>query len=207
MSTVVILLSAFVLSVVALMAFIWTQRSGLFDPSPKAAEVIFAKGELGVIEDPAGSPDSRRKLQASIPDRSVDAVDPRELADRARADASTAPLVFFLFCCSFAWLLVASAAGLTASIKLHEPDWLTQFAWLTFGRIRTIHLNAVAYGWAPMAGLGIAMFIIPRLLKTPLVGAKFAFLGAALWNAALIAGLGAIAAGINDGLEWLEIPW
>ena len=41
-----------------------------------------------------------------------------------------------------------------------------QQAWLTFGRIRTIHLNAVAYGWAPMAGLGIAMFVIPRLLKT-----------------------------------------
>src|SRR3546814_2719291 len=28
-----------------------------------------------------------------------------------------------------------------------------------------------------------------------------------LWNAALIAGLGSIAAGFNDGLEWLEIPW
>ena len=25
-----------------------------------------------------------------------------------------------------------------------------------------MHLNGVAYGWAPMAGLGIALFIIPR---------------------------------------------
>ena len=71
-----------------------------------------------------------------------------------------------LFCCAVFWLLLASTAGLTASIKLHEPDWLTQQAWLTFGRIRTLHLNAVAYGWAPMAGLGIAMFILPRVLKT-----------------------------------------
>jgi cytochrome c oxidase cbb3-type subunit 1 len=217
-STVLILLSAFVLSVVALMTFIWSQRSGLLDASPKAAEVIFAPGEIGVIEDPAGTDASRRALQsmtsrtsrtsaAALESSLPSAPDTVELAARAHADASTGPLVFFLFCCSFAWLLVASAAGLTASLKLHQPDWLTGAAWLTFGRIRTIHLNAVAYGWAPMAGLGIALFIIPRLLKTPLMGARFAFLGAALWNAALIAGLGAIAAGHNDGLEWLEIPW
>ncbi len=133
--------------------------------------------------------------------------DAQALRDRAQADASTAPLVLFLFCCAVVWLLVASAAGLTASVKLHEPDWLTQQAWLTFGRIRTLHLNAVAYGWAPMAGLGIAMFVIPRLLNRPLMGARYALVGAMLWNAALIAGLGSVAVGISDGMEWLEIPW
>jgi cytochrome c oxidase cbb3-type subunit I len=193
MSTVSILLSAFVLSVAALLAFIWSQRRGLFERSAGGSKVIFAPGEIGSAEDPA----------AGVSPALVN----EELLQRARADASTAPLVFFFLCCAFAWLLVASAAGLTASIKLHEPDWLVAQAWLTFGRIRTIHLNAVAYGWAPMAGLGIAMFVIPRLLKTELVGARYGFLGAALWNAALVAGLGAIAAGFSDGLEWLEIPW
>ncbi len=193
MNTLTLLLSTFVLSVVALLAFIWTQRSRMFERGARGGEVIFAPGEIGQAEDPAAG-----VTPAALND---------ELARRIAADASTAPVVFFLFCCAFAWLLVASAAGLTASIKLHEPDWWTAQPWLTFGRIRTIHLNAVAYGWAPMAGLGIAMFIIPRLLKTELVGARYAFLGAALWNAALVAGLGAIAAGFSDGLEWLEIPW
>jgi len=203
MSTVAILLSAFVLSVVALLVFIWSQRSGLLDQNARGAEVIFAPGEIGKPEDPSLSAAQRARIDAAP---TAEAALP-ELADRLRADASTAPLVFFFFCCAFAWLLVASAAGLTASIKLHEPDWLVSQAWLTFGRIRTIHLNAVAYGWAPMAGLGIALFVIPRLLKTELVGARYAFLGAALWNAALIAGLGSIAVGVSDGLEWLEIPW
>lgn len=58
-------------------------------------------------------------------------------AVRIYRHASTGPLIFF-FCCAVMWLLVASAAGLTASIKLHGPHWLTQQAWLTFGRIRTI---------------------------------------------------------------------
>ena len=210
MNTVAILLSAFVLSFVALLVFIWSQRHGLFDRSSRGAEVIFAAQEIGRIEDPAATRAAQGSLQGA-----ADAAqggqrghaDADELVERARADASTGPLVFFFFCCAIVWLLVASAAGLTASIKLHQPDWMVQQAWLTFGRIRTIHLNAVAYGWAPMAGLGISMFVIPRLLKTPLIGARFAFVGAVLWNAALIAGLGSIGAGINDGLEWLEIPW
>ena len=210
MNTVAILLSAFVLSFVALLVFIWSQRHGLFDRSSRGAEVIFAAQEIGRIEDPAATRAAQGSLQGA-----ADAAqggqrghaDADELVERARADASTGPLVFFFFCCAIVWLLVASAAGLTASIKLHEPDWMVQQAWLTFGRIRTIHLHAVAYGWAPMAGLGISMFVIPRLLKTPLIGARFAFVGAVLWNAALIAGLGSIGAGINDGLEWLEIPW
>lgn len=210
MNTVAILLSAFVLSVVALLAFVWSQRRGLLDDNPDAARVIFQPGEVGRAEDPAASGEQARALQHAADrahGRPATAAGDEELARRAAADASTAPVVFFFLCSAFAWLLVASAAGLTASLKLHLPDWLTQQAWLSFGRIRTLHLNAVAYGWAPMAGLGIAMFVLPRLLGTPLVGGRFALLGGALWNAGLVAGLGAIAVGLGDGLEWLEIPW
>ncbi len=189
MNTVAILMSAFLLSVLALGAFIWSMRKGLFDTSPAAARVIFADEEAGHSEDPASA-------RHGIVDRS-----------REEADRSSAPVVFLFICCAMVWLLVASVAGLTASIKLHEPDLLASVPWLSFGRIRTIHLNAVAYGWAPMAGLGIAMFLLPRLLKTELMGGRWAVLGAALWNAGLIAGIGSIAAGISDGLEWLEIPW
>lgn len=198
MQTATILMSSFVLSLVALLFFIWSQRKGLFDRSAHGARVIFASGEVGRPDDPA--------VKGATAQHPAGA-DATELDARAVADASTGPVVFFFFCAAVVWLLVASAAGLTASIKLHEPDWLVSQAWLTFGRIRTIHLNAVAYGWAPMAGLGITLFVITRVLKTPLIGSRYAFAGAAVWNAALIAGLGSIAAGINDGLEWLEIPW
>ncbi|WP_368859681.1 cbb3-type cytochrome c oxidase subunit I, partial [Klebsiella pneumoniae] len=91
-------------------------------------------------------PEDPGAARAGLPDPS------REAADR-----SSAPVVFLFLCCAMVWLVVASAAGLTASVKLHAPDLWASVPWLTFGRIRTIHLNAVAYGWAPMAGLGIAM--------------------------------------------------
>lgn len=189
MSTVAILLSAFLLSLISLAVFIWSMQKGFFDTSPAAARVIFVDAEAGHSEDPASSHAGQ--------------YDP----SREAADSSSAPVVLLFICCAMVWLLVASAAGLTASIKLHEPDLLASVPWLSFGRIRTIHLNAVAYGWAPMAGLGIAMFLLPRLFKTELVGARWAVLGATLWNAGLIAGIGSISVGISDGMEWLEIPW
>jgi cytochrome c oxidase cbb3-type subunit 1 len=77
-----------------------------------------------------------------------------------------------------------SFAGLIASIKLHNRDWLVQYEWLTFGIIRSIHLNAVAYGWTSLAGLGLAMWMLPRLLQTTLQVGRFALLGAVLWASA-----------------------
>jgi cytochrome c oxidase cbb3-type subunit 1 len=215
MSTITLLLLTFILSVTGLFVFIWSLRRQLFDANPAAARVIFSEGEIGRVEEPAATPSQHQALQRAVgASRDAQAEPPvnramqaRELAERIQADRSTAYVTFVFLSCAVAWLILASAAGLISSIKLHEPDFLTAHAWLTFGRIRTLHLNMVAYGWAPMAAFGIAHWTLPRLLKTELIGGRFALLGAMLWNAALIAGLGSMAVGFSDGLEWLEIPW
>ncbi|QJR10162.1 hypothetical protein DSM104443_01216 [Usitatibacter rugosus] len=204
---VIILLSAFIIAIVALVFFIVAMLRGWFDPDSKGAEVIFAPNEIGRPEDPAASPEARRALEHDAGAEGAHTPDANELAARAAADRSSNTITFVFMCCAIVWLLAASFAGLTASIKLHEPDWLGAYEWLTFGRIRTLHLNALAYGFLPMAGLGLAVWLLPRLLKTTLVGGNFALLGAILWNAGLIAGLGAIGAGFSDGMEWLEMPW
>lgn len=214
MDTVTILLSSFILSITGLFVFIWSLRKRLFDTSSAAATLIFSPGEIGRGEEPSATPSQRAGLALRVPNDTHVALTAdqetelqRELALRTDADKSTAFVSFVFLSCAVVWLIVGSLAGLTSSIKLHEPDWLVQQAWLTFGRIRTIHLNVVAYGWAPMSAFGIAMWMLPRLLRTPLIGGRFAILGCMLWNAGLIAGIGCIAAGISDGMEWLEIPW
>jgi cytochrome c oxidase cbb3-type subunit 1 len=212
--TVTVLLLTFILSVTGLGVFIWSLRRNMFDENPEAAGVIFSTGEIGHIEDPSATPEQRAGLQKVVTDGGKAVVDAsladtlkNELADRLEADQSTAYVTFTFLCCAIVWLVFASAFGLISSIKLHNPEFLTEYAWLTFGRTRTLHLNMVAYGWCPMAAFGVAIWMLPRLLKTRLYGGRFALLGCMLWNAGLIAGLGSIAVGINDGLEWLEIPW
>ena len=48
MNTLAILMSAFILSIVGLGFFIWSQRSRLASTTTDGSEVIFAKGELGL---------------------------------------------------------------------------------------------------------------------------------------------------------------
>jgi hypothetical protein len=73
-------------------------------------------------------------------------------------------------------LAITYGRGLFVAIEgpptiLTSPDVVL---WTSRDAGQNWRLNAVAYGWAPMAGLGVALFVIPRLLKTELLGARFA---------------------------------
>ena len=197
-SAILSLLSAFLLSILGLFVFIWSLRKGLLVENPAAASVIFARGEIGRIDDPALADAAQRSMQqaAAEPGHAVQAADKAELQDRVAADASTAFPVFMFVAFACFWLLIGSLAGLTSSIKLHQPDWLTQQAWLTFGRIRTVHLTAVLYGWITNAALGMILWLLPRLLRTRLHGAVWTMLGGALINTGIAAGIGAVSAGL-----------
>ena len=198
MNPTALLLATFIVSIAGLFAFIWSLRKGLFDQDAGGAHVIFAPEEIGRFDDPANG------VARLTPH---DAEQRAELRDRAIADRATAVPVFVMFTFAVVWLLAASAAGLLSSIKLHAPDLLVEQAWLTFGRLRTIHLNLVAYGWAPMGLLALVVWLLPRLLRTPLRFPRLIVAGAFVWNAGLIAGIVGLANGLSTGMEWLEIPW
>lgn len=214
MNTVTVLLLTFILSVTGLGIFIWSLRRNMFDDNPEAAGVIFSTGEIGHVEDPSATPEQLAGLQKVVRDSGKAVIDPaldaqmkQELSERMVADKSTATVTFVFLCMAIVWLVLASTFGLISSIKLHYPEFLTETAWLTFGRTRTLHLNMVAYGWCPMAAFGVAIWVIPRVLKTRLYGGKYALWGCFFWNLGLILGLTSIGAGVNAGLEWLEVPW
>jgi len=208
-SAVLSLLGAFLLSIIGLFVFIWSMGKGLLIENPRAASVIFAPGEIGKVEDPALDDRARATLQkeAIEPAAKPPLVDAAELKARMDADSSTAFPVFMFVAFACMWLLVGSVAGLISSIKLHEPDWLVNQAWLTFGRMRTVHITAVLYGWITNAALGVVLWVLPRLLRTRLMGGIWAMLGGALINTGIAGGIGAIAVGWSDGMEYLEIPW
>lgn len=198
-SAILSLLGAFLLSIIGLFVFIWSMRQGLLVENLKAASIIFAPGEIGQVDDPALTDTARHSMQAAAGTAAA-ATDASELRSRVDADTSTAfPLLMFIaFACMR--LLVGSAAGLVSSIKQHQPDFLVSQAWMTFGRLRTVHLNAVLYGWITNAAPGTILWVLPRLLRTRLLGGVWVMLGGALINTG-------IAAGWTDGMEYLEIPW
>src|SRR5262249_44774442 len=93
------LLSAYVLSFVALIFFIIGMVRGWFDSDESAAHVIFAPNEEGHTEDPAASPEARRALQRSAGAPRT-APDSEELTARIAADDSSRLLVFILMAAS-----------------------------------------------------------------------------------------------------------
>lgn len=139
--------------------------------------------------------------------------EPEELDIRLRADASSRRPVLLAFGSAIVWLLIGSAFGDVASLKMHLPDWANDAAWLTFGRIRPAHLNTMIYGWASLAMLGVSLWMIPRLVHTELRFGRLAEVGIVLWNIGLVLGIAGLLSGRSDGLEWLEMrrtfadPW
>ncbi|GAC1483342.1 MAG: cbb3-type cytochrome c oxidase subunit I [Gemmatimonadaceae bacterium] len=129
-----------------------------------------------------------------------------DIAIRVRADESSRRVALVSFSSAIVWLLVGSVFGEISSLKMHIPDLLVNEAWLTFGRVRPSHLNAMIYGWASLAMMGVSLWMMPRLLHTELRFARVAELGIWLWNIGVTIGIAGILSGHSDGLEWLELP-
>lgn len=149
-------------------------------------------------------------MSVSLSPRVVELASPitdmENLDIRLRADASSRQVALRAIGFSVIWLILGSAFGLIASFKLHMPDWLVSNPALTFGRVRSAHLNAMSYGWASSAMLGVSVWIIPRLVHTELRVPKAAEAGLYFWNIGMVLGVIGILAGYSDGLEWLEMP-
>jgi cytochrome c oxidase cbb3-type subunit 1 len=141
------------------------------------------------------------QLQSTAP-RSLE----QDALKRAEIDRSTRLPVLCFFGASLFWLLVASVAGFLASWKLHDPSFVAEWGWLTFGRIRPLHLNLVAYGWASQAAIGVAIWLLARLCRVPLLNPGLVIAACCLWNLGLILGSFGLLAGFSQGIEWLEFP-
>jgi len=103
-------------------------------------------------------------------------------------------------------LALGSVFALIASIKFHSPNFLADCACLTYGRVHPASLNALVYGFAIPAGLGVALWLLARLGRAPLARPSLVFVGAKLWHLGVLIGLIGILSGNATGFEWLEMP-
>ncbi len=147
---------------------------------------------------------SSHSLAASLnPSASPDLVKRAELS---AIDASTkAPALFFLGS-SILWLLFGTVFALIASYKMHEPSFLGDIEWLTFGRARTAHLNAVIYGWSVNASFAVALWLMARLSRAVMQHSGLLLVAGAFWNIGVTIGLFGILRGDSTSVEWLEFP-
>jgi len=85
------------------------------------------------------------------------------------------------------------------------PDYFSG-EYLTFGRVRPVHVGHVTLLWLLSANIGLFYFFVPRLCGVPLWSKKLAYLSIALWWPALIIGVYSFPWGTNFGWEYAELP-
>src|SRR3982750_3899136 len=118
-----------------------------------------------------------------------------EAVERALIDASTRVPVLMFYTSAIAWLLLGTLLAFFTSYKMHSPDLLANVSFLAYGRIRPAHLNVMVYGWASMAGMGTAIWLMARLCRTTLRHPLLLVTGAAFWNFGVLLGVGGVICG------------
>jgi cytochrome c oxidase cbb3-type subunit 1 len=115
-------------------------------------------------------------------------------------------ILWYLGCATF-WLLFGTTVGEYLGIKFTAPD-IDHLSWLSFGRLRPVHTNAVFWGWASLAMLGLAYYVVPRVSNVPIASVKQGYWTLVLINASVITGSILLMAGINNGGgEYREYIW
>ena len=130
----------------------------------------------------------------------------RSRAERVEIDRSMrGPVMHWLSSATF-WLLAGTVFALVSSHKMTSPDFLADHPWLTFGRVRPAHLNAVVYGWLSAGSVAVALWILARLCRAPLRHGWSLHVAAVLWNVGNCLGIVGILSGRSTSIEWLEYP-
>lgn len=105
------------------------------------------------------------------------------------------------------WGIVGMLVGVIIAAQLIWPDLTYGIEWLSYGRLRPLHTNAVIFAFGGSALFATSYYVVQRTCQTRLFGEKLAAF--TFWGWQLIIVLAAITlpAGITMGKEYAELEW
>lgn len=126
---------------------------------------------------------------------------------RPNIDPDLSKLVIWYLITATFWLLFGTTVGEYLGIKFVAPD-ADSISWLSFGRLRPVHTNAVFWGWSSLAMLGLGYYVVPKVSNTKIYSLKRGWQSLYLINSAIFLGSICLMAGINNaGGEYREYIW
>ncbi|GIW92523.1 MAG: hypothetical protein KatS3mg110_0564 [Pirellulaceae bacterium] len=125
----------------------------------------------------------------------VPSIDTRRLVDR--------PLVLCYYFAALAYLVISMLGGILMALQLVRWNVLEGIEWLSPGRWRMVHTNAVAYGFLANAFLGTLHWAIPRLSLRPVLSRSLSWFIFWAWQFIVVA----TAAGLVLGPSLQAEPW
>jgi cytochrome c oxidase cbb3-type subunit I/II len=108
------------------------------------------------------------------------------------------------------WGVIGMIVGLVAALQLAYPDFFNDhlgFKYLSFGRIRPLHTNAVIFAFV---GNGIFMgvyYSLQRLLKTRMWSDKLSYINFWGWQLIIVSAVLTLPFGYTTSKEYAELEW
>jgi cytochrome c oxidase cbb3-type subunit I len=105
------------------------------------------------------------------------------------------------------YAIVGMLVGVYIAAELVWPGLSFDQPFLTFGRLRPLHTNAVIFAFGGCVLLGTMFYSVQRTCRVRLWGeklAEFVFWG---WNAVILAAVVTLPLGITQGKEYAELEW
>jgi cytochrome c oxidase cbb3-type subunit I/II len=105
------------------------------------------------------------------------------------------------------WGIVGMSAGLLAAIQLFFPAANLNLQFVSFGRLRPLHTNAVIFAFV---GNGMFMGIyysLQRLCKARMFSDKLSWINFWGWNAIIVAAAITLPLGLTTSKEYAELEW
>jgi cytochrome c oxidase cbb3-type subunit I/II len=105
------------------------------------------------------------------------------------------------------WGIVGMLVGVVVATLLAFPTLTGDISWLTYGRLRPLHTNAVIFAFACNAIFAGVYYSSQRLLKARMFSdrlSRFHFWG---WQAIIVAAVITLPLGITSGKEYAELEW
>ena len=134
----------------------------------------------------------------------------------AAVDASLRWPVLVSLLMAVHWMVTGTFLLVYASSLTHPEDGIPilnlftrlseHISMFTYGRIWPAAVDALVYGWAGSASLGLIAWLIARMGRTPMRAPAALLVAVIFWNLGVAAGLTGIFMGQSNGVELLEFP-
>ncbi|MFT6500093.1 MAG: cytochrome c oxidase cbb3-type subunit I/II [Crocinitomicaceae bacterium] len=108
------------------------------------------------------------------------------------------------------WGITGMLVGLTAALQLAFPEFFNDylgFSWLSFGRIRPLHTNAVIFAFVGNAIFTGVYYSLQRLVKARMWSDKLSYINFWGWQFIIVCAVITLPLGITQGKEYAELEW
>ena len=105
------------------------------------------------------------------------------------------------------WGVVGMSVGVLIASQLAWPEITNGISWLSYGRLRPLHTNAVIFAFGGCALMATSYHVVQRTCQARLFGgrlAEFTFWG---WQVVIVAAAISLPMGYTRGKEYAELEW